>query len=522
MREPTSRRASRLVLAIAVLTTTAFAAQAVGVVDVSFQARPSYVVMANNEVVGNYHDESAASQAAAQAKIADPDAYVGYFGTEFFEAQLPTPEPTATPVPPTATPVPPTATPVPPTATPVPPTATPVPPTATPVPPTATPVPPTATPVPPTATPVPDPDGTLPTRLLGVDDFQYEGSFTVPIGSGGREGSLSYAGRGLAYNPARNSLFMTGHEWHQFTAEISIPELGVQANPADLPRASFVQTPEDATDGSLPNVTQPPEVLYERVGGYLVDGEQLLVSGFDYYDGSNRTVASHLVTDIDFGPSSDMISLTDEVRPRWLGGSMAHIPPRWQASFGGDPWLTGLTGVAIATNASVGPAAATFSPATLDGSDPAQLVLGYPLQDPLDEPQEQSDVWNLTSGVGGMVFPADTATLIYFGNHGTGDYCYGFGVDCNDPVDLGRGNHAYPYRTQIWAYDAADLLAVYNGERTAQSLQPYLVSGFDLPYAQDEPRIQGVAYDPGSDRIFISQARTDGDRPVIHVYTIVG
>ena len=71
----------------------------------------------------------------------------------------PTMTPTPTPVPPTVTPVPPTVTPtatrVPPTETPVPPTATPVPPTATPVPPTATPVPPTATPVPPTATPVP-------------------------------------------------------------------------------------------------------------------------------------------------------------------------------------------------------------------------------------------------------------------------------------------------------------------------------------------------------------------------------
>lgn len=456
--------------------------------SIEFEGTQTYVVLSNGEVIGNYTGSAEARDAAGQAKTADPDAYVGYFETFFYEAQL-TEAPTPTPVPPTA--VPPTA-----------------------VPPTA--VPPT--PVPPTPEP-PGPDE-LPTRLLGVDDFEYQGSFTVPEGPGGSEASLNYVGSGLAYNPARDSLFITGHDWHQLTAEITIPVPGVEADIADLPRASFIRTPEDATDGALPNLSDPADDTYGRVGGYLVDGEQLLVSGFDYYDASNEQVRSHLVTNIDLGASSEMLSLSDDVPARWLGGSMAHIPQQWQESFGGDPWLTGLGGISIASNSSVGPAAATFSPATLQGNDPAQLVVGYPLADALDGPTTQSDVWNLTSTPRGIVFPTDTASVLFFGSHGVGPYCYGSGADCGDPASSSQGTHAYPYRAQLWAYDAAELVAVFTGERTPQSLRPYLAAGFDLPYDWPQPAIVGAAYDEASGRIFLTQTMVDNTQPVIHVYKV--
>ena len=358
----------------------------------------------------------------------------------------------------------------------------------------------------------------VPTRLLQADDLIYEGSFTVPTSSGGNETSLAYGGAGLAFNPANNSLFITGHDWHQLTAEIAIPTPAVNTNPANLPRADFIQTPVDATGGALADIATPPEDTFAKVGGYLVNGEQLIVSAYDFYDAGGDQIRSHLTATTALIPTGPMSSIATDVPARWLGGAMTHIPAAWQAEFGGDPWLTGLAGISIASNSSVGPAAATFSPASLTGADPAQLVLGYPLSSALDGPETQSELWNLTSTVKGMVFPEATASVLFVGSHGVGPYCYGTGQACGDPVDPHQGTHAYPYRTQVWAYDAADMAQVYVGQTAPESLRPYAVFELDLPY--DHHEINGVAYDAETGRIFVAQALVDSTRPVIHVFTV--
>lgn len=460
------------ILCLFALVGVAFTAQAAGIVGTKFEEGRTFIVMVDDAIVGNYPERTEARQAARVAKVANPDAYVGYFGTKFFEAQL------------------------------------------------------TETPAVPAPEPPTQSGNGLPTRLLGVDDLEYQGSFRVPLPTGNSSADgLRYVGTGLAYNPARDSLFITGHDHHQLTAEITVPLPAVEQDLADLPRASFIRAPEDATDGNLADQQDAPDVnVFSRVGGYLVDGDQLVVSAFNYYDAANEQVRSHLSTDVNLGAAGDMTSLSDETPARWLGGGMAHIPEQWQPAFGGDPWLTGLSGISIAGNSSVGPSAATFSPASLQGEDPATLVLGYSLAEALDgDPAAQSDLWNLTSAPRGMVFPKDTASVLYFGLHGTGPYCYGIRDNCGgDTFRPGPSPHADPYRTQIWAYDAADMAAVFNGERTPQSLQPYLATGFDLPYFSEMPEVVGVAYDDATGRIFLAEALIDDTQPLIHVYTIGG
>jgi len=58
--------------------------------------------------------------------------------------------------------------------------------------------------------------------LLQLSDLEYQGAFRVPQGTIGGS-TLNYGGTGLTYNPARNSLFLVGHDWDQASAEISIP-----------------------------------------------------------------------------------------------------------------------------------------------------------------------------------------------------------------------------------------------------------------------------------------------------------
>ena len=388
---------------------------------------------------------------------------------------------------------------------------------------------PAPTPAPePTPAPTPAPEPTPPVpapgtsnKLVTKGDFNYQGSFRVPYGDGDNQSSLAWGGAGLGYNPTNDSLFITGHTWHQLTAEISIPNLGQASDVSSLPQASFIQRPEDATDGKLPTISEPNEFSFGRIGGYLVDGDDLIVSGYHFYDAADSQVRSHLLTDTNLGASSNMVSLTDETKPRWLGGAMATIPSNWRDSFGGDTYMTGLAGISIVSNSSAGPAAATFTRESLSGTDQARLVLGYPLSNAVDGPPEaQSDVWNLTSESRGMVFPEGTASVLYIGTHGVGSYCYGTGSECGDPIRFHQGTHAYPYRYQIWAYDADDLASVYRGEAAPDSLQPYDVWELDLPYSPTQHDIGGAAYDPATGRIFITQGFADGDNPVVHVYTV--
>jgi len=114
---------------------------------------------------------------------------------------------------------------------------------------------------------------------------------------------------------------------------------------------------------------------------------------------------------------------------------------------------------------------------------------------------------------------------------------------CYDPVRSGsKGEHAYPYIYRAWVYDAEDLAAVKAGTKNPWDLAPYAVwdlnsytinpgvsytmnSGTDdLPFAIEDAAIVGAAYDPATQRIYISQKAGDKPNlepfPLIHVFAV--
>ena len=99
-----------------------------------------------------------------------------------------------------------------------------------------------------------------------------------------------------------------------------------------------------------------------------------------------------------------------------------------------------------------------------------------------------------------MVFPEGTRSVLFFGRHGLGKFCYGpgttdqqlvgrptdGGVDtwCHDPTSANKGTHAYPYHYYVWAYDANDLAAVKAGQKQPWEVKPYAVWPFSLPFGE--------------------------------------
>lgn len=111
---------------------------------------------------------------------------------------------------------------------------------------------------------------------------------------------------------------------------------------------------------------------------------------------------------------------------------------------------------------------------------------------------------------------------------------------CFDAANGDKGIHTYPYVYYVWAYDALDLLKVKNGTTnpaTGLAYKPWELT----PYAQwdlgsdigifgppgndnvvghGDNKILGAAYDPSTQRIYLSQANGDDGLPLIHVYSV--
>lgn len=147
-------------------------------------------------------------------------------------------------------------------------------------------------------------------------------------------------------------------------------------------------------------------------------------------------------------------------------------------------------------------------------------------------------IWSWTASPSGhAAFPNGTRSILMIGSGGNGmmQYAIGSGGDynngevsaegyrCYDPTDGSRGEHQYPYKTRVWAYDANELEQVRLGNLTPNSIKPYAVWNFDLPNIAGSGQIscRGVAYDPANRRLFVAATTNYGfGQRIIHVYQV--
>lgn len=372
--------------------------------------------------------------------------------------------------------------------------------------------------------------------LLHQSDFTYLGAFKLPTGTLGSTYGFNYAGSGglgtyaVAFNAASNSLFIGGHPYEQRVAEIAIP-----GSLSGTPVATALTNLVDPVEGQLGSIN-PTDTNAKFLGAGLVYNQHLYLGGVSYYDGGLTQTKSYFSRPVNLGTAGQVVGprQVGSVYPGWVDRSATTIPAEWQPLLGG-PALGGGGGGAINAVQSWGPSALVFDPTNVDtqANVPAALLLGYPVDNPLNPTTTGNPFWAQTDVVAGQAFVAGTRSLLFFGYHGMGDYCYGAGTTdpalhntmncdgglancCYDLDNSSKGTHAYPYRSQVWAYDANDLLAVKNGTKQGYQVQPYAVWELDASFKE----IQGVGYDPTAQRLYISQPFGDNDQPLIRVYHI--
>jgi hypothetical protein len=371
-------------------------------------------------------------------------------------------------------------------------------------------------------------------RRLQLTDLVYEGAFRLPAVDEGD--SFSGGGRPLAYNPDNNSLYVGTHSGK--IAEVSIPQPAKAALSA-LPSARYLQPFADPTGDRMKGVAEDGVSL----GGLLVYQRQLFGTGVIYYDANNTQTVSHFVRPLLLGePSSPrMVRVGQSGKSGFVAGYMATVPPEWQSRLGG-PAITGQCCLPIISRTSLGPAAFVFDPAEVKAGKPAEAkpLLYYPHDHPtLGRWEASNPTYGGTMQLGGAAFINNTRTALFVGRNGLGEFCYGNGTSdqalkgkrgpdgeaqCFDPTTTDKGQHAYPYRYQFWAYDLSELAEVRAGRRDPWDVKPYGVWPFELPFPEPEVKIGGVAYDASRQRLYIAQMQADRDgyalRPLIHVFRV--
>jgi hypothetical protein len=371
---------------------------------------------------------------------------------------------------------------------------------------------------------------------VAAGDLHYVGAFKLPSvwSAANPDATFSYNDDGLAFNPANHSLLVKSHVYGQLIAEMSIPAPVNSTDPDALNSAAFLQGFADLTEGHL----NPQNIANGmRIGGLLVYGGRLIGAEWAYYDGASEQDRSHFTSALNFATTGDYRGMyaVGDLFPAFVGGHMTAIPAEWQAAFGGHA-LTGHCCTSIIGHQSLGPSASVFNPEDLGVLDPvpAHTVVNYPIDHPtlgVWGTGPANPLYNMSTTITGVVFPAGTRSVVFFGATGLGPSCYGEGtadaslagqptpdgsIWCYDPDNSSKGTHAYPYTPYLWMYDANDLVAVRSGARNPWDVQPYWHGALNLPVPADA--LNGAVYDPGTQRLYVEQACAVGDcEPLFHI-----
>lgn len=411
--------------------------------------------------------------------------------------------------------------------------------------------------------------------LVQKDSLKYLGAFRVPQGDlgGPRYHGFSYGGTAPAYNAANRSLYLIGTVTDQLVAEITVPTPVISPVLGNLSTARVLQNLSDVTEGARRNIkvggtTETSNNVY--IGGLLVSGNNLVGTVYNYYDGGSEAYLSHFKSGKALAAAGDfagMYRLDPIPQAGFVAGYMSPIPAEYQSSLGGSA-ITGQANLSIISRTSFGPSAFAFYPERLGIENPLKAVplVYYPIANQaLGEWRRgvANEYVAMEDKINGVVFPEKASSILFFGRHGSTS-CYGIGTSkasqaaseseiksaiaatgasyvcgnstislqdatggdacCYDPADSSKGGHSYPYNYYVWAYDVNDLIAVKNGSKQPWEIKPYSVWSFDLPFQSESRLIQGVAFDPATNRIFLSQGFGDNapsyGLPVIHVFQI--
>jgi hypothetical protein len=369
-----------------------------------------------------------------------------------------------------------------------------------------------------------------PSAFSPATDLTYLGAFRVPQ-SGGYPSSFSYGGEAMGFDPQTNSLIMSGHAHGSYVGRIGIPTPVIGTNLSDLNTAQLLEGFCDPLNGQIGTIN-PTDPNSKKLGGFLPLADSLVISAYSFYDGNVTATASHFLKN-----STDICSTTNlqgpyrvsNYNPGFVGGYMTQVPVSLQGRLGG-PALTGLSNTAITGRTSQGPSAFPFDPALLGVQNPvpATPLLAYPLVTPYPPGYPNAgytspfdpatNPWNAVTTVRGLFVHEASESIVFIGHQLLDEVCYK--INCSDPG--GFGTVTGRATLGVWVFKFSDIDRSKSGLIQSHEVPPAGWYPLTLPLGGTNAT-GGVAYDPQTKRVYISQKNVDPGTgyfagPIIHVY----
>jgi len=355
----------------------------------------------------------------------------------------------------------------------------------------------------------------------------------------------------IGYSPERNTLYWNGSAGSgsspKFIAELTIPPPVYATTTEPMNVAVFTATGGlvDPTEGKYPQtwpdspntdgtLTVPTMLLpwsdgrlYGAFAYYYENGEPTTHPFYSRplnLDDTNHVNGMYM-------PWTGTGSATGYHITKKMTVCGGRIPSEWQPSFGNKPaFLCSGATYSVIANQSYGPTFWPIDPPndfTGNNVATAKPALFYPHDHQTLggwDGYEAGEFMDISTQVTGCVAINGTRTYLCFGTTGSTG-CYGYGLsDPNDPrigTDAGNGNtwcydpaspnhgqHGWPYKYRVWAYDLNVMKNVYAGLAYSWDPRPY---GFwELSFPVDHgpavmPRIRGVGYDPANRYLYVVQ-----------------
>lgn len=431
--------------------------------------------------------------------------------------------------------------------------------------------------------------------LVQPTDLVYRGAFRLP-GGDTKPQTFAYGGNAMTFNPDGDpgnsdaypgSLFITGHDRQAWetpdgdqVAEVSIPVPAVEADPADLPQAGFLQNFHDVTAGYFTNLEEIPKVGMQYLNHadtgpliHLAWGQHLQLEGVPSHAWLSATLDTPNLQGVWFIGNRNLYS---------TNGYMFDIPVAWADAHAQSRYLA--TGrMRDGGQGGMGPTLFAYRPWLVDGTAPVsgthlaettlllyentynteaitRSLTGY----------QHPDEWE---GGAWLTTPAGKSAVLFAGTKSTGTkYWYGYinpagaqypcvDADVTDfttcrladgsacpPEDFdgccdaeaetcasNRGWWSTRFDAQFILYNPADLADVAAGDLESWQPQPYATLDIDehlylAPPVWDEEelgwgnqrraRIGASAFDRENELLYVLELYADEAKPVVHVWQV--
>ena len=397
-------------------------------------------------------------------------------------------------------------------------------------------------------------------QRIQPNDLDYLGAFRLPDVAG--DVTWEFSGTAMTCDPNGDaqgpddgfpgSLFIVGHDWYQYVAEVAIPQPVISAtkNVDDLNTATMLQPFGDIKAGMFGELEMPTvglTLLPDATGATRGDLYFCWGQHFQFHEPTHGFCGLDLSAPHSSGPfyfgTANNYSTCDY---------MFTLPDAWaQAHTHGQNLACGR--FREGQWSGFGPALYAFSP-FLQGDIPAAgdtikaltPLLLYGQDDPtlpeviVDESIKMdayspADQWSGAT----WISAGDNAAVIFSGTKAMGHNWYGFGngvvwpdeppyPEVPGPPFDDRGWWCDSVRAQIIFYDPADLAAVAEGRLQPWEPQPYATldindvlfdPGFDFPRYK-RWSLGAVCFDREHDHLFITERRADEDKSLVHVWQV--